>query len=186
MAVEKRKQALLDAASELLAINPTASLAEIAAHANIGKATLHRYFASRDDLILALGFRAIEMVGQAIVAAKLEEGTVSEALTRLMDGLIPLADKVYFMLSEPSVNYNADLTEAERIISLPVEKLVERGQASGELRADLPKEWLLHVLDYLLYATWHAVYIGELAKRDATPLLLTTFLQGFGSRDSPT
>ncbi|NWF70773.1 MAG: helix-turn-helix transcriptional regulator [Chloroflexi bacterium] len=54
-----RRSELLNAASQLLALKPTASLAEIAAYAQIGKATLHRYFASRQDLMLALGDRAL-------------------------------------------------------------------------------------------------------------------------------
>jgi AcrR family transcriptional regulator len=179
---DKRRQVILDAAGELLAVQPTASLAEIAEYAHVGKATLHRYFPSRDDLILALGHRAIETVAAAIRAAEPEQGAVIEALRRLIEGLIPLADKMYFLLSEPSVNYDPALREAERLAGLPVEQLVERGQASGDLRADLPKAWLLHVLDYLLYATWQAVYEGKLARRDAPSLLLTTFLNGFGGQ----
>jgi AcrR family transcriptional regulator len=128
---------LLDAAGELLAINPTASLADIAAHAGIGKATLHRYFASRDDLIRALAMRSLMLVEAAIIVARLDEGSFTDAFRRLVEGLIPLADKFYF---------------------------------------------LLHVLDYLLYATWHAVYKGEIAKNDAPALVMTTLLQGFAAR----
>jgi AcrR family transcriptional regulator len=173
---------LLDAAGELLAINPTASLADIAAHAGIGKATLHRYFASRDDLIRALAMRSLMLVEAAIIVARLDEGSFTDAFRRLVEGLIPLADKFYFLLSEPIANYDPQLAEAEIKIGLPVERLVERGQQSGELRADLPQKWILHVLDYLLYATWHAVYKGEIAKNDAPALVMTTLLQGFAAR----
>ncbi|MBZ0283386.1 MAG: TetR/AcrR family transcriptional regulator [Anaerolineae bacterium] len=180
--LEKRKHELLDAASALLAINPTASLAEIAAHAGIGKATLHRYFASRDDLILALAIRSLTLLEEVITSARLGEGSFTQAFERLVEGLIPLADKFFFLLSEPVVNYDPHLAKAEQEVGLPVEKLVERGQQSGELRTDIPVKWILHVLDYLLYATWHAVYKGELAKNDAPGLVMTTLLQGFGKQ----
>ncbi|MBL8157038.1 MAG: helix-turn-helix transcriptional regulator, partial [Anaerolineae bacterium] len=79
---DERRAELLNAAAELLATHPSASLAEIADYAGIGKATLHRYYASREDLMLALGFRALEMISQAISSSEPERGSATEALNR--------------------------------------------------------------------------------------------------------
>jgi AcrR family transcriptional regulator len=91
----------LDAAADLLATNPSASLAEIAAHARIGKATLHRYFESHEALVLALALRSLAAIQQAIAASRPAEGPLDQALLRLAEALVPLGDKLYFLLSAP-------------------------------------------------------------------------------------
>lgn len=47
----RTRQALLDAASELVAGGATPTLAEVAEHAQVSKTTAYRYFPSADDLI---------------------------------------------------------------------------------------------------------------------------------------
>lgn len=173
-----RRQELLNAASELLALNPAASLADIAAHAGIGKATLHRYFASRDDLMLALAQRALALVSEAIEQSAPEEGSAIEALTRIIERLVPLGDKLFFLLREASLEAHPDLAEADAATIDPVLQLIARGQASSELRTDLSAKWIAHHLDYALFATWQAVHDGAVARKEAARLLVTTLLGG--------
>ncbi|MBQ1052796.1 TetR family transcriptional regulator, partial [Micromonospora sp. C51] len=47
----RTRQAILQAAIEVLSRNPAASLGEIATAAQVGRTTLHRYFAERSDLL---------------------------------------------------------------------------------------------------------------------------------------
>jgi AcrR family transcriptional regulator len=178
---DARRAALLNAAGELLAKHPTASLAEIADYAGIGKATLHRYFASRDDLMLALGYRALETVAAAIDACEPERGPVIEALTRVIEALVPLGDKLHFLLSEPILDTHPGFTAADRASQHAVRRLIERGQVGGELRSDLSAEWMLHHLNYALFATWQSVHDGFVARRDAPRLLATTLLGGIAA-----
>jgi AcrR family transcriptional regulator len=178
---DARRIELLNAAGELLATKPTASLAEIAEYAGIGKATLHRYFASREALILALGYRALEMVTQAISASQPEHGSAREALQRIIEGLVPLGDKLYFLLREPLLESHADFVAAESASQLPILALMQRGQANGEFKSDLSAEWILHYLNYALFATWQSIYDGHVARRDAARLLITTLLGGIAT-----
>ena len=48
------KEAIIDAAIDTLARNPGASLSEIASRAGVGRASLHRHFSSRGDLVAAI------------------------------------------------------------------------------------------------------------------------------------
>ena len=48
------REAIVDAAIDTFARNPGASLAEVAARAGVGRASLHRHFPSRDDLVTAI------------------------------------------------------------------------------------------------------------------------------------
>lgn len=178
---DARRTELLNAASELLATNPTASLAEIAEHAGIGKATLHRYFPSRDDLMLALGYRALEMVTLAIADSQLEQGSTAAALNRLAEHLIPLGDKLHFLLNERILDTHPDFAAADRATQAPILALIQRGQADGEIRADLPAEWIRQHLNYALYGTWQIVHEGFIARRDAARLLVTTLISGIAA-----
>ena len=53
-AAERNRAAILDAAHELLAASPTASMNEVATRAGVGAGTLYRHFPTREDLILAV------------------------------------------------------------------------------------------------------------------------------------
>jgi AcrR family transcriptional regulator len=178
---ETRREALLNAATEILTTNPTASLADIASHAGIGTATLHRYFSSREDLLLALGYRALDAIGGAIVESRVEEGTATEALTRLIDALVPLADRLYVLMNDSTLDTHPEFIEADRITQEPILKLIKRGQKSGELRSELPADWILHQMNFALYATWIAIYEGEVAPRHASKLLTATLLGGIAT-----
>ncbi len=50
-----RGQSLLDVAAGVLVADPAASLAEVAKAAGIGRTTLHKQYATRDDLLCAVG-----------------------------------------------------------------------------------------------------------------------------------
>jgi AcrR family transcriptional regulator len=60
------RPSLLDVAAEVLVADPAASLAEVAEAAGIGRTTLHKHYATRDDLLLAVGYRAIDLWEHAI------------------------------------------------------------------------------------------------------------------------
>src|SRR5262249_62035047 len=60
------RPSLLDVAAEVLVADPAASLAEVAAAAGIGRTTLHKQYATRDDLLCAVGHRGIDLWEQAI------------------------------------------------------------------------------------------------------------------------
>src|ERR1017187_9529305 len=57
---------LLDVAAEVLVADPAASLAQVAEAAGIGRTTLHKHYATRDDLIHAVGHRVLGLWEQAV------------------------------------------------------------------------------------------------------------------------
>ena len=57
---------LLDVAAEVLVADPSASLADVAAAASIGRTTLHKQYATRDDLLRAVAHRSIDLWSAAI------------------------------------------------------------------------------------------------------------------------
>ena len=63
------RPSLLDVAAEVLVADPAASLAQVAHAAGIGRTTLHKHYATRDDLLLAVGHRAIDLWELAVAGA---------------------------------------------------------------------------------------------------------------------
>ncbi|HEX4245606.1 MAG TPA: TetR family transcriptional regulator, partial [Acidimicrobiales bacterium] len=75
--------AILDAAALVLSDKgDTASMEDVAAAAGVGRATIYRYFPSRDDLLSALTELAIDDTHRRIMEADLERTTVPEAVAR--------------------------------------------------------------------------------------------------------
>lgn len=164
----RSRRALLDAAIELLLVNPSASLSDIAQHAGVGRATLYRHFESREALIRELALESLTMtdailrpIGDAGLSAR---ETLEQGLTAIMQ----VADRFHFLLflwyfgdDDPELEtiYNRQLKDVYR--------LIERGKQEHSIDSSLSSEWIVSLIDSLVYAGWWAVQSGDLTAEQA-------------------
>jgi AcrR family transcriptional regulator len=76
------KRRILLAAARVLAARQAASMADIAAAAEITRGTLYRHFPARESLIQALEAAANEEAGRRLAEANLDQVPVEEGLAR--------------------------------------------------------------------------------------------------------
>ncbi|MCV2488806.1 TetR/AcrR family transcriptional regulator [Geodermatophilus sp. YIM 151500] len=174
---------IADAAARLLAARPTASMAEVAAAAGVSRATLFRRYPSRSALVIELSRRAVEAYTAAVEEARLEEGPAADALARLLGGLTRLAPGYGLLALQPiDEAVEADLLALAAETDDRVRRMVHRGQESGDLRVDVPAEWVLSSVTWLVVAAADGVRLGRLAAGDVERLLTMTVLDGLRRR----
>ena len=157
-----------------------ASMREISEAAGVGRATLHRYFPGREDLIRAIVVDVLVECEAAIVSARIEEGLGTEALTRLVEGLVPIGERFHFLLYEVRFEDDPEVSAADARILRSVDGLIERGKRDGTFRPEVPVAWIGDALEALLYAAWEGVRDGKIARREAPGLVVSTLLTGLG------
>lgn len=182
---ERTRRAILDAAAAVLARDPSAALSEVAAAAGVGRTTLHRHYPDRAGLVRALALDAFAASAAACEQSRLEDGSALDALARLVHELLRLGDRFAFLLREPAVVADPEIERAEAEAAAPILTLVARGQATGELRADLPASWMVDAIGSLVYGAWIAVDAGTLPRADAPRLVLATLTGGIAARAAP-
>src|SRR6266540_420499 len=151
---------LLDVAVDVLVADPSASLAEVAEAAGIGRTTLHKHYATRDDLMRAVGHRAIDLWEQVMAAADRSEAD-DGSLHALAEAMVPIGRRW-------------------RSVEPQALAVLKRGQARGVLRPDVADFWLLQTFYSLVYVAAESVGSGHLAPRDAPDLVVETFVRGLG------
>ncbi|MGH3145794.1 MAG: TetR/AcrR family transcriptional regulator [Rubrobacter sp.] len=176
----RARRVILEAAVRVLVVDRGASMREISDAAGVGRATLHRYFPGRGDLIRAIAMDVLGECEAAIGSARIEEGTVVEALARLVEALVPIGERFHFLLYEAQLQDDPEFAAADDRILRTVEGLIERGKRVGTFRPEVPAAWIGDALEALIYAAWESVRDGKIARRDAPGLVITTFLSGLG------
>ena len=175
---EKAQDEYLDAIIATLAANPGASLQEIADALGISRATLHRRFSSRDELLMAIGDWAItqlEGISDSVESRDLHGRVALEAI--LEEG-IQLAPKIGFLISEHSLECNVEFMVRVDTAQQRWHRLIEEGQRNGEIRVDLPARWIADAIEGLMLAVFHGVRRGLTAPNDALRLVRITLLDG--------
>lgn len=178
---DRTREQALSAAARVLSMRPGSSLQDIADEACIGRATLHRYFPTRDELVRALAADAIGRTAEAIREGDLMRGPASEALRRLVGALMPLGDRFHYLLHEPFLESDPEIAEASERLFAPISELLRRGQEQGAFRADLSVAWSATLFESTLYAAWLAIHKGDLAPNQATDVVMRTLIGGLGS-----
>lgn len=173
--VERNRQGLLEAASGALALNPDASLNEIAHLAGLTRATLYRHFGSRENLIAVLRKDALACAHEVIAGARIDEGTAEEALGRVVSGILAFGDRFRPLLMEGAARDQDFLRQREAAFA-PVATIVVRGQRSGAIRADVSPRWVLAALVALLAAAVRAE--PGVVETDAVDAVLGTLIFG--------
>ena len=179
---ESTRDVVLRAAMAALAANPGASLAEIAAAAGVGRTTVHRIFPTRGDLLRALSLQAVGHLQSALEAARLTDGSASEALARVAEVVMPLADELRFLDAGPEVWNLQELRDAWWSITASLDELVERGQREGDIRGDLPAELVVEAFTGMLWGVWQGVRDGRVAPATAARHAVTMALGGVAAR----
>ncbi|NHC45079.1 TetR/AcrR family transcriptional regulator [Motilibacter aurantiacus] len=146
----RTRQAILDAAIRVLGRRPGASLSEVATAAEVGRTTLHRYFASRQELLDAVSVEALSAVGSAFERAGLAEGTGRETVLRALRELLDLRDVLTLVFTGIFLD-RPEWQEGTEPSGELVE-VVRRGHADGSISPALSALWVENLLWCLLYA----------------------------------
>jgi AcrR family transcriptional regulator len=171
------RSTLLDAAAEALVADPAASLAEVAAAAGIGRTTLHKHYATRDDLMRAVAHRAIDLWSAAIDDVA---GGADGGLRSLVEAMIPIGPQLAFLWRSPIFDHVPEIVERWVAVEARSKDIVLRAQANGVIAPDVPQWWLLQSLYSIVYVASESIRSGHLAPRDAARLVLSTYLRGLG------
>jgi AcrR family transcriptional regulator len=179
---DRTASAILDAAAHVLATEgSSANMAEVAAAAGVSRATLYRYYPSRETLLDALAAQALAEAGARIADAGLERAPVDEAIERIVRAVIAVGDR-YAVLLQEQVEPNPD--EADRTIGAPIRAVLTRGIDTGRLRNDLPPELLFELFGALLAAAVKISNRGMVGLEETAAATTALFLEGAHPRPS--
>ena len=170
------REAIIDAAIATLAENPGASTSEIAMRAGVGRATLHRHFRKREDLILALQKQSLNETNQAVIDKINDSMTAAEKLQAMFEAIIPLGDRYHFLFNETTSDTETRSDYGYQLKWLNA--LVDELKTEQVVAADVPNSWAVAQLDQLIWTAWWEVACGRVAAADAPLLALRTFTGG--------
>ena len=159
---------------------PRASMGELAAMVGLSRATLCRYFPSRDDMMLALYDAALKHAEKAVAQARPHEGPPEAAIKRLIDELLPVAELYAYV--EQQLQANQTVETPPTALRNALISLFQGWQACGALRSDLPAVFLLESLSSLLRSAAAMIRFGHLARLDAANCVYQLALHGMSSQ----
>jgi len=175
------RRAIVDAAAEVIADRgESASMADVAAAAGIGRATLYRYFPTREALLVGLTRAALADLAENVAAAELDSVDVLEGLARLSRAFFRSATR-YAALAHMRDKYLDKPADLEQLVLAPVRDLLQRGLDEGELRDDVPLDLHVEVLTGLYEKVIRLVVDGRLGAERASALVTSVFLRGAGA-----
>nr|WP_234806511.1 TetR/AcrR family transcriptional regulator [Mycolicibacter nonchromogenicus] len=172
----RTRAAILEATASVLARDRTATLPEIAAAAQVGRSTLHRYFADRERLIYAATLDSIRVIGDILAAAATAEGPAIDAMRRVITALAPEGDRIVFLFADPAVL--RDIAAEDRPNSAPILDLITRGQREGVFDPDISAEWIRIALFGLLVKACSEAARGTVPRHSIVPTLTRIFERG--------
>jgi AcrR family transcriptional regulator len=180
---ERNIAAILDAAVELLADRPEASMGEIAAAAGVARQTVYAHYTSREALLAAVAERARSQTLAAIDAAELDRGSPTEALERLTRawwGSVNRHARVLEALAS-AFSHSEEIHHFPAPILERIAALVRRGQRSGDFDPEQSVDWLTVSFLALVHAAADEVAAARIDGDDALAALQRTVPRVFGA-----
>lgn len=170
------RTAIIEAAFTVFGANPGAGLADVARHAGVGRATLHRHFKGRDDLMAALAGIALQEIDDAVRIATKGASTHTEGLRLTLAAIIPLGNRQGFLAHERIVA--PDLTAQEARQNEAMIHAINAAKDEGTFAADVPTDWVAATFDNLIYTAWLQVKAQNLTPDQAAALAWRTLTSG--------
>ncbi len=175
--IRKTEKLILEAGFAVFAANPTATLQDVAKKAGVGRATLHRHFKGREELMAGLALAAMTELDAAIHTATKDAPSYTDALRLSLDAMIPLADRQMFLANEP-LYHAPDVMAAYAQQLRALAQTVEAAKDEGGFATDVPTAWIVQAYETLTYAAWTIVRDGDATPQQAADLMWRTLTCG--------
>ena len=169
-------QRIIDAAVDCLSANPEASMADIARHAGVVRATIYVHFPTRESLIEAVTQHAISEASQVIDSADPDVGDPVQALRRVVSAAWRTLGRYHALVAINTRLPHEELHRRHGSVLDRLEPLIVRGQQAGAFQPDVPVSWHLATLLALIHAASAELSAGRLADDRAEPALVAAVL----------
>ena len=171
---------ILDAAARVLAAQgQQASMSDVAVAAGVARATVYRYFPTRQALLERLLEIATADARARLGAARVDAIRPEEGVRRAVGALLDVGDYFVVLARERLVADSHGFTSA---IGGPLRRVVDQAQAMGGLRRDIPSSWLVEFLVSLVITVVAAS--PTMGRDDMVDLVASMFFDG--ARQRPT
>jgi TetR/AcrR family transcriptional regulator, mexCD-oprJ operon repressor len=172
---ERNVQAILDAAEDLLDRRGQPSVSAVAIEAGVSRVTVYAHFPTSEALLEAVVQRAVGRSTVALDEARPDSGPAPEALDRVLAAGWQELDRYGAVAVAAATELSPDaLTRTHESAHERVRELVERGQADGTFRTDLPAGWLVASCFALVHACAGEVRAGRIGPDRGLDVLTTT------------
>jgi AcrR family transcriptional regulator len=162
---EEQRARILEAARAVFARRgPSATMADVAAAAEVSQGLAYRYFASKDELFRALIEDAMRTGDGPLISEM--PGTPGERLSVLISALVEARRErpEFFQLFDHVLSNESTATDLLELVRrrggrfvTELRQLIVEGQATGEIAADDPDQLVAAVVAFLDGLTRYAV-----------------------------
>ncbi|MEM8978146.1 MAG: TetR/AcrR family transcriptional regulator [Pseudomonadota bacterium] len=171
------RDAIIEAAFEVYSRNQAASLSDVADRAGVGRATLHRYFPGRLELMRALAKIALLELDEAVDAATAGAESYEEGFRLSLHALVPLANRQWFLAHE-RLEDDPEISAAYEASQNALRQDIERAKEEGAFDPNVPTAWIIEAYENLIYGAWSLVRSGEATPKQAAELAWRTLHNG--------
>ncbi|MEU7829565.1 MULTISPECIES: TetR/AcrR family transcriptional regulator [unclassified Nonomuraea] len=174
---ERNIAAILQAGTRLLSADPTASVADIAKAAGVGRVTLYGHFPSREALVDAVLDHAVGVAEAVLADDSIDTAPAPEAMAKLLRSSWEILDRHrrLFLAADRTLATEQIRKHHDRPLQR-VERLIARGQRAGDFRTDLPLAWLVTTFFSIIHSAAQERETGRLAAEEVEPVLIKTML----------
>ena len=171
---ERNVEAILDAAEELVQ-QGQANISAVAAMAGVSRVTVYAHFPTWEALLEAAVERAVRRTMTALQSVHPDDGPPVEALDRMLAATWQHLSRYQAMAAAVAELLSPEaITRTHQAAHHTVGALLERGQADGSFRTDLPARWLMTASVALVHACSGEVRAGHIDEHDAVRILTTS------------
>ena len=174
----RNRQAVIEAAMEVLPADPSASMATIAERSGLGRTTVYRHFPARGDLVLALFEHLVDEARETTSEVIERGGSTRETMQALGPAIIAIADR-YRFLAEFVDQGQEVIAESTVDPNQPTRHFVEAAQRRGDIDPAMPVQWILTSINTLATGASAEMRAGRLSMQEAGELLGRTMVRAF-------
>lgn len=176
---ERSRLALIKAGMTLLAETRDASLSDVAQAAGVGRATLYRHFETREQLIDAVAQHCLTAFDVATAHIDQQAKSHLDAVRMLFDVVMPMQEEVTFLMKlDGLIEDNQHIADLYQRQDEELRELFIQCQREQSIRADVPVDWLMTMIDGLFFAAWRMIVEHNASHQDAARLAFDSFCRG--------
>lgn len=185
MLVPQTHQRLLDVATQVFNEDFSAPLERIAERAGVTRRTLHRYFASREELLSQCLQEARRVCSQAMADAMDSTDEPRTQLERMLNAGINCGTKYALFTkleSQPTAQQAAPAADCPTypIVYARFHALIQQLQAQGVLSLHITPEWVMLFFNSIMVTTINAESTGSVARTNIRQFAWFSFSRGIG------